>query len=195
MQSQTKVLEEQLGAQVWPYVGVTESVNGDTITIGVSNDGLGPAVFRPYAAWREDRPGNRQLRAGIGRSPGRSRRGLFAGQQTFCAPLPRGAEASELSDLLLRNSARKMLAAGFVGGRGSQAGCVLSARSERSAARAGCRRADEPELLKATFRNSLRIAAKPVRPAARRRRPATWRALQRAAISHTSAPRAARVRR
>lgn len=42
MQSQTKVLEEQLGAQVWPYVGVTESVNGDTITIGVSNDGLGP---------------------------------------------------------------------------------------------------------------------------------------------------------
>jgi hypothetical protein len=56
MQSQTRVLEEQLGAQVWPYVGVTESVNGDTVTIGVGNDGLGPAVFRSMSAFVDGVP-------------------------------------------------------------------------------------------------------------------------------------------
>ncbi|HEY4434037.1 MAG TPA: hypothetical protein VGM99_06505 [Candidatus Cybelea sp.] len=56
MQSQTHVLEEQLGAQVWPYVGITGSVNGDTVTIAVNNDGLGPAVIRSMTAFVDGVP-------------------------------------------------------------------------------------------------------------------------------------------
>ena len=46
MQTQTEVLQEQLGAQVWPYVSLTEGLSGDTARIGISNDGLGPAILR-----------------------------------------------------------------------------------------------------------------------------------------------------
>lgn len=50
LQAQTRVLQEQLGAQVWPYVSVTEGINGDTVAIDVSNEGLGPAVMRSFSA-------------------------------------------------------------------------------------------------------------------------------------------------
>lgn len=49
MQAQTLVLQEQLGAQVWPYVSVTEGISGDTVAITVSNDGLGPAIVRSFS--------------------------------------------------------------------------------------------------------------------------------------------------
>jgi hypothetical protein len=52
MQTQTLVLQDQLGAQVWPYVGVSEDLDGETNTarISVENDGLGPAVLRSMSA-------------------------------------------------------------------------------------------------------------------------------------------------
>jgi hypothetical protein len=34
--------EEQLGAQVWPYVSITEGISGDALNIAIANDGLGP---------------------------------------------------------------------------------------------------------------------------------------------------------
>lgn len=50
MQAQTQVLQEQLGAQVWPYVSVSEGINGDKVDVTISNDGLGPALLRSVSA-------------------------------------------------------------------------------------------------------------------------------------------------
>lgn len=44
--AQTRVLQEQLGAQVWPYVNTTEGITGNTVRIEITNDGLGPAILR-----------------------------------------------------------------------------------------------------------------------------------------------------
>lgn len=51
LQSQTAVLEEQLGAQVWPYVSMSRGVNGNTVEIDASNAGLGPAVLGSFSAY------------------------------------------------------------------------------------------------------------------------------------------------
>jgi hypothetical protein len=50
LQAQTQVLQEQLGAQVWPYVGASEGINGDTVQVDIANDGHGPAVLRSVTA-------------------------------------------------------------------------------------------------------------------------------------------------
>jgi hypothetical protein len=50
LQAQTQVLQEQLGAQVWPYVGASEGINGDTVQVDIANEGLGPAVLRSVSA-------------------------------------------------------------------------------------------------------------------------------------------------
>lgn len=50
LQAQTRVLAEQLGAQVWPYVGVSENISRDRADISIDNDGLGPAVLRSVTA-------------------------------------------------------------------------------------------------------------------------------------------------
>ena len=50
MEAQTQVLREQLGAQIWPYVSVSESLDHDTAKISIVNDGLGPAVLRSAVA-------------------------------------------------------------------------------------------------------------------------------------------------
>jgi hypothetical protein len=47
---QARVLQEQLGAQIWPYVTVSENFTGDSVSIGIVNDGLGPAVLRSATA-------------------------------------------------------------------------------------------------------------------------------------------------
>ncbi|MBD5656348.1 MAG: hypothetical protein IAI50_14380 [Candidatus Eremiobacteraeota bacterium] len=46
LQAQTEVLQQQLGAQVWPYVNVSVGTDGNQIKISIINDGLGPAVLR-----------------------------------------------------------------------------------------------------------------------------------------------------
>jgi len=50
LQAQTVVLQEQLGAQVWPYVSVAVGITSDTAQITIANDGLGPAVMRSATA-------------------------------------------------------------------------------------------------------------------------------------------------
>ena len=46
MEVQTNVLQQQLGAQVWPYIGTSMSIADNTVKIGIENDGLGPAILR-----------------------------------------------------------------------------------------------------------------------------------------------------
>lgn len=48
--AQTRVLQEQLGAQVWPYVNTSEGITGDTVQVDITNDGLGPAILRSAVA-------------------------------------------------------------------------------------------------------------------------------------------------
>ena len=44
---QTRIIDEQLSAQVWPYVGFSEGLaKADTDEFTIENDGLGPAVIR-----------------------------------------------------------------------------------------------------------------------------------------------------
>jgi hypothetical protein len=50
LQAQTEVLQEQLGAQVWPYVNTSEGIDNDSVQIALANDGLGPAVLRSLSA-------------------------------------------------------------------------------------------------------------------------------------------------
>lgn|SRR5579862_231089 len=47
---QARVLQEQLGAQVWPYVSISENFSGDRVEIAIANDGLGPAILRSATA-------------------------------------------------------------------------------------------------------------------------------------------------
>jgi hypothetical protein len=47
---QARVLQDQLGAQVWPYVSVSENFTGTSVQIGIVNDGLGPAILRSATA-------------------------------------------------------------------------------------------------------------------------------------------------
>jgi len=53
---QTQVLEEQLSAQVWPYVGISEKLDGDTARFSAQNDGLGPAVLRSLTLSVDGKP-------------------------------------------------------------------------------------------------------------------------------------------
>jgi len=50
LSEQTRVLEQQLGAQVWPYIGISDTIDNATVTINVVNNGLGPAVIRSETA-------------------------------------------------------------------------------------------------------------------------------------------------
>lgn len=50
LRAQTEVLQDQLGAQVWPYVSVSEGIRNATIDVRVTNDGLGPAILRSFSA-------------------------------------------------------------------------------------------------------------------------------------------------
>ena len=47
---QTRIIDEQLSAQVWPYVGFSIGIaKADTDEFTIENDGLGPAVVRSVA--------------------------------------------------------------------------------------------------------------------------------------------------
>ncbi len=53
---QTRVIQQQLSAQVWPYLSVGESIDNDVFTLDVTNDGLGPAVIRNLSATVDGKP-------------------------------------------------------------------------------------------------------------------------------------------
>ena len=50
VENQTLILQEQLGAQVWPYVSASENISDDRADLSITNDGLGPAVLRSATA-------------------------------------------------------------------------------------------------------------------------------------------------
>ncbi len=54
--AQTNVLQEQLGAQVWPYVSFSTSLDGDAVRLSLANDGLGPAVLRSATLTVDGKP-------------------------------------------------------------------------------------------------------------------------------------------
>lgn len=56
MQAQTHVLQEQLGAQVWPYLGVSAHYSNNTVRLVLENNGLGPAVVRSIALSVDGKP-------------------------------------------------------------------------------------------------------------------------------------------
>jgi hypothetical protein len=43
---QTRVIEEQYSATIWPYLSLDTTTNPDGIKIALTNDGLGPALVR-----------------------------------------------------------------------------------------------------------------------------------------------------
>jgi hypothetical protein len=43
---QTRVIQQQLSAQVWPYLEVDETIESDTVRVTLANNGLGPAIVR-----------------------------------------------------------------------------------------------------------------------------------------------------
>lgn len=53
---QTRVIQQQLSAQVWPYFNVDENVTPDRFSIVFKNDGLGPAVLRSVVIEVDGKP-------------------------------------------------------------------------------------------------------------------------------------------
>lgn len=53
---QTNVLQQQLGAQVWPYVSFSSSFSDDSVRLILANDGLGPAILRSETLTFDGKP-------------------------------------------------------------------------------------------------------------------------------------------
>lgn len=53
---QTRVIQQQLSAQVWPYLSVGEASDGSVFRLNIANDGLGPAVIRNLSAAVDGKP-------------------------------------------------------------------------------------------------------------------------------------------
>jgi hypothetical protein len=53
---QTRVIEEQLSAQVWPYVSVNEDLSESAVKISIVNNGLGPAILRSMVLSIDGKP-------------------------------------------------------------------------------------------------------------------------------------------
>ena len=59
---QTRVLQDQFSATVWPYLSVDTSISASSVTVALTNNGAGSALIRsasleldgkPAAGWRE----------------------------------------------------------------------------------------------------------------------------------------------
>ncbi len=53
---QTRVIQAQLGAQVWPYVTVSVDINANTVQMAILNEGLGPAELESASITVDGRP-------------------------------------------------------------------------------------------------------------------------------------------
>ncbi len=53
---QTRVVQQQLSAQVWPYLELSETIDGDTVQVLLVNNGLGPAILRSLVASVDGKP-------------------------------------------------------------------------------------------------------------------------------------------
>ncbi len=53
---QSRVVAQQLQAQVWPYLTITGTLSNDEVSYTLSNDGLGPAVIRSAVLTVDGKP-------------------------------------------------------------------------------------------------------------------------------------------
>jgi len=94
---QSRVVAEQLSAQVWPYVSFSVGFSGDLFALSVSNDGLGPAVMRTAAITVDGKPQASfvdAMHAMLG--PHLLQRARRAGDQRLAATSDMGAPGSVL---------------------------------------------------------------------------------------------------
>jgi hypothetical protein len=70
---QTHVIAQQLSAQVWPYVTVGTTYNGEHMRVNVRNDGLGPAIIESFVVLVDGKP-QRSVLAVLRTLVGRSKR-------------------------------------------------------------------------------------------------------------------------
>jgi hypothetical protein len=52
----TRVIAQQLSAQVWPYVTFTGTTEPERLELDVANDGLGPAVVKSFVLRVDGKP-------------------------------------------------------------------------------------------------------------------------------------------
>jgi hypothetical protein len=73
---QSRVVQQQLSAQVWPYVAISTTTGADSVRVALVNYGLGPAIVRDEVLTVDGRP-QRDIPSGIVRMLGdlRSLRG------------------------------------------------------------------------------------------------------------------------
>ena len=53
---QTRVIQQQLSAQVWPYIATPGSLSTTNVQIKIENDGLGPAILRSEVVTVDGKP-------------------------------------------------------------------------------------------------------------------------------------------
>ncbi len=53
---QTRIIRDQLSAQVWPYVSISTTLDTDDLRVSALNDGLGPAIIRSASASVDGKP-------------------------------------------------------------------------------------------------------------------------------------------
>jgi hypothetical protein len=56
---QTRVIQQQLSAQIWPYLTASETLSGpSSLKVSIENDGLGPAIIRSAVVTVDAHPVN-----------------------------------------------------------------------------------------------------------------------------------------
>jgi hypothetical protein len=53
---QTRIVSKQLGSSLWPYLAFARNVSPTSLSIGYTNDGLGPALIRSFTISVDNRP-------------------------------------------------------------------------------------------------------------------------------------------
>jgi hypothetical protein len=118
---QTRIIQDQLSAQVWPYLSISTTLDSDDLRVSVSNEGLGPAIIRSAAVTVDGKPLPSLIAVMhailgpnvVGRSKHGDRLGLSSSQAAYGSVL-RVGEPYVLFDLRSSRFA-KQLARGFNG--------------------------------------------------------------------------------
>jgi hypothetical protein len=77
---QTRVIAQQLSAQVWPYVTVAGNYGAGELRLSVDNDGLGPAIVESFVLLIDGKP----------------QRDVVAAMHALVGPVKRGDAHSDL---------------------------------------------------------------------------------------------------
>ena len=82
---QSRVVAQQLSAQVWPYLSISTTYDPQYVSVDVVNDGLGPAIIRSVVLTVDGKPYANPLRAfrRVFKPP---KRGRFGSQMSGLSP-------------------------------------------------------------------------------------------------------------